>query len=274
MNIVIPLCNGGGVFNQTIPYTRQAIGHLRTLMRHVRVTVTIVDDGSVPAYRLPADMTDPDWSVLRLPENRGRAFARQTGLQAGRASRYTVFVDADIVLYPHALCDFIRTLEQASSLQAPCMVYGLFHFTDDSLFTQTSPDFSVCNDVRLDGGHLKCRVDAQAGFAATGYYGPWSLPNMLLGGFFGVSTAYACAQDTGDPRFDAQGYEKASLVTRLLSMKNIAVIPVPGGFSKHIESRHASALRRVKERVFRQAFARWLNPLVEASHTTIPSAND
>lgn len=276
INIVIPFFNGKNIFDKTLHYTICSIKKAKESIPLLHVSVTVVDDGSEQPYRFPPDISDPDWSIIRLDINRGRAFSRNTGLQFRRESDYTLFMDADIILYPDAILEFIRDMGKFSSHGLSCIACGLFHFTDESTLVENQTDFDLCNDFRLNCTYqdswIGCENDRQfigtefnitndtlswSKWPTSGNFGPWTLPNMVLGGLFCINTDHALSVGGFDDRFSAYGFEETTLATNLIIMKNSFVVPVLGGFSKHIEEKNGVIERDEKDRLFRRAYERY-----------------
>jgi glycosyltransferase involved in cell wall biosynthesis len=96
-------------------------GHLRMCLRavfdsrHGDFECLVVDDGSTDAT--PEVAEEFPAKVLRLPENRGPAFARNHG--AGVASGEIIFfIDADIVIYPDTLAKIAEAFSSHPEIDA------------------------------------------------------------------------------------------------------------------------------------------------------------
>ncbi|WES68342.1 glycosyltransferase family A protein [Superficieibacter sp. HKU1] len=282
VNIVIPLFNGGDIFDITLEYTNFAIKKAKELIPMLHVSVTVVDDGSEKPYAFPSDKSHPDWNIVRLDKNRGRAFSRNTGLQYRTASKYTIFMDADIILYPNAISDFIREMERFSTQNRSCITCGLFHFIYLNTLNKNKISFDISNDFRLNCNYqenwIGCENDREfigaefniikdtAGWSkwpASGKFGPWTLPNMVLGGLFCVNTHHALSVGGFDDRFSAYGFEETTLATKLIIMKGSFVVPILGGFSKHIEEENGESKRNEKDRLFRRAYDRYFHEFMK-----------
>jgi glycosyltransferase involved in cell wall biosynthesis len=108
--VVIPCYNGE-------PYLEAAVGSVRA-QTYQDYHLVLVDDASQDgtralAYRLAR--TRPNTTVVELPENRGRSFARNRGTEMTRGP-YVAFLDQDDTYHP----DFLRRTAAALS-QAPLL---------------------------------------------------------------------------------------------------------------------------------------------------------
>ncbi|EPH0093481.1 glycosyltransferase [Pluralibacter gergoviae] len=271
VNIVIPLFNDEDIFNATLYHTLSSIKKAKESNPNLDISVTVIDDGSMKPYKFPYYI-DHNWNIIRLANNRGRAFARNTGLQFRKKSKYTLFMDSDIILYPDAISEFIQYMEDFSSQKLSCIVCGLFHFISENSFTDKKFDFSMCNDFRLKCTYqeswIGCESDRQfigtkfniikdtvswSQWPNSGSFGPWILPNMVLGGLFCVNTNDALSVGGLDHRFSKYGFEETTLVTNLIIMKKSFIIPALNGFSKHVEKNNEQVIRNKKNKLFRRA---------------------
>lgn len=289
VNIVIPVFNGNDLLVKTLPYTITAIQRAQEAIPGLCVSLTIVDDGSDQPFMFPYDTIEPGWNVVRHIHNHGRARTRNTGLRFGDKSKYTIFLDADIILYPDAVRDLIHTQELFFLQHKNAVVCGLFHFTDMSIFenNNTKFNFTICNDFRLhciyQDSWIGCENDRQyigaefniirdtqrwSEWPSTGHFGPWILPNMVLGGLFCVNTEHALSVGGFDERFSTYGFEETTLVTNLIIMRQTFIIPVLSAFSKHIESNNNISTRHDKDKLFRRAYAHYFYVFMKESVAT------
>lgn len=276
INIVIPLYNGNEMFDRVLPYISYAVNYAKQICPALTIFVTVVDDGSDIPYFFPSGFIGPEWNIIRHMHNEGRARARNTGLKFHRECKYTIFMDADIIPYPEAIIDCIAKQERYSSNRHSCVICGLFHFTNTSVLNSDCTDFSFCNDFRMhcvyQDSWIGCESDMKyigrefniikdtaewSKWPSTGFLGPWSLPNMVLGGLFCVNTSHALSVGGLDERFSVYGFEETTLVTNLIIKKGAYIIPILNGFSKHIENDDESNDRANKNILFREAYAHY-----------------
>jgi glycosyltransferase involved in cell wall biosynthesis len=107
-------------------YDRQALGE--RALRSARsqdvddMEVVVVDDGSVPAFELPADLaSDPRVRAVCHGENRGAGRARDTGVAAARGD-WIAFLDSDDYWLPGTLAPRLEVAERAFSATGDPMV--------------------------------------------------------------------------------------------------------------------------------------------------------
>jgi len=114
VSVVIPL------------YDRQALGEraLRSAREQdvAGMEIIVVDDGSNPPFRLPADLAfDPQVRVVRHDTNRGAGRARDTGVAAARGD-WIAFLDSDDYWLPGTLGPRLELAERAFAAKADPMV--------------------------------------------------------------------------------------------------------------------------------------------------------
>jgi hypothetical protein len=90
-----------------------------------------------------------------------------------------------------------------------------------------------------------------------GWYGPWVLPNMVLGGFFTAEREKMLAVGGCDPLFDSYAFEETSLITKLIAAYHDYVIPLTERYALHVEDEAIGESREMKYALFRQAHQRY-----------------
>lgn len=105
ISVVMPVHENLGQLRLTLPAILdqrlpEGLGH----------EVVVVDDGSGPAVRdWLAGVADPRCRVVTLPENRGRAAARNAGVRAA-AGEWVALLDSDMLVRPDFLAAHAETL--------------------------------------------------------------------------------------------------------------------------------------------------------------------
>jgi len=107
-------------------YERQALGerslHSARSQDVDGMEIVIVDDGSDPPFRVPADLAgDPRIRVVRHEANRGAGRARDTGVAAARGA-WIAFLDSDDYWLPGTLAPRLELAERAFAAAGDPMV--------------------------------------------------------------------------------------------------------------------------------------------------------
>lgn len=102
LSVIIPTHNQAAAL---APCLRSLVGQTLPADRY---EILVVDDGSTDRTPEVLAAAPPPVRAIRLPQNRGRSAARNTGVRAARADRL-VFVDSDVVVRPDFLAWHLRT---------------------------------------------------------------------------------------------------------------------------------------------------------------------
>ncbi|WP_155981026.1 glycosyltransferase family 2 protein [Nocardia sp. CNY236] len=219
--------------------------------------IVVVDDGST-AHPFPADGAPEMARVIRLPDNKGRAAARNVGLQASSDFDVALFVDSDVLVHPDLVTGTCRLwrppTSTADSARAPIVASLMSTYragTEQFAPARAIAAASVAADWRFscrfqpswiavpgDWMYVGHRFDL---ITATNYFrswhgavGPWLLPNMVLGGCFAVPVAAALDAGGFDETFARYGFTETSLVARLIA-SGVPVIPQVTAAAVHVE---------------------------------------
>lgn len=248
--------------------------------------VVVIDDGSTNrADRIINEDDYPNFAIRTLESNRGRTEARNIGLRQARFAT-VLFVDADIVVRDDVILKHLRVQAFGGS-QKPCITVGFFATVspDDSLLSEPLTNDGIrsrLNDFRLScvyqSSWIGCEEDRQfigrrfeivretnsfRNWPIGNFFGPWILPNMVLGGFFMVHRESALAVNGFDPSFVGYGFTETSLPTKLIARYGNYVVPVVEGVCLHIDDESEGLSRRQKDELFRQKHAQYFNRYLE-----------
>ena len=86
----------------------------------------------------------------------------------------------------------------------------------------------------------------------TGMWGPWALPNMVLGGCFAVPATAAMQLGGFDESFSSYGFTETTLVARLIAL-GIPVVPQVKSAAVHVETNPAHYTQQERNTFFRLA---------------------
>ncbi|OCJ65470.1 hypothetical protein A6U97_27840 [Agrobacterium tumefaciens] len=253
LNVVIPYYNSARTIDEVACKALAALEFANSKAPELEAVLSIVDDGSDEPLPLWIRM-DPRIRVVQHERNLGRAAARNTGLKS-LASTFTMFVDADVLLYPEAVYEHYRVHAQQRLSGHTALTANLFNFVNINHYQpDNSSLFDACNDFRYSCTYLPhwigCEADSVfigrqfwtleetshwAKWPTEGFFGPWTLPNMVLGGCFTVPTAPSLALQGQDLRFREYGFTETTLVTKLITHARCFIIPISPRFCIHLD---------------------------------------
>lgn len=272
VNVVVPHHNSA-MIDSVILHLQNAQDYAVCSSNDIEVTITIVDDASSEVLNV-SRYQPSGIHYVRHERNLGRAAARNTGL-AEVGSHYTMFVDADVIVYPEIILKHFIMHEELRSCGAVGISANLFNFVDADRDLEFDTSFDDCNDWREKTTYLADWVGCESDHAfvgqefqtlqmtdnwskwpQSGYLGPWMLPNMVLGGCFMVPTVVALSVGGQDLRFRNYGFTETSLITKLIIYANAYVIPISSHMCVHVETKGAAERHR-KDQLFRRAHERF-----------------
>lgn len=251
-------------------------------------TICVVADGcSVPDLSEIVSTQHVRVVVKRHTINRGRAAARNTGLFS-YTSGLTGFVDADVWVDPAALYHHAAVHRKMSAVGTAAVTFGLFETfklkgleaanlsRSDLVDVSGERDFRVICDFK--SAYACCLADhAFVGhrfeilreteelnaWPRNGWFGPWMLPEMCLGGFFVVPTADARALGGFDEDFDGYGYEETTLVARLMAHTGALLVPRIDCRNIHVDILDGPQSREDKDEMLRQSYEKYHRVFLE-----------
>ncbi|WP_157777932.1 glycosyltransferase family 2 protein [Nocardia terpenica] len=228
--------------------------------------ILVVDDGS-RRRPFPGDCGLDGVEVIRLPENRGRAVARNIGLRASAGFDVTVFVDSDVLVQPDQVMrtcalwgapgagagstPVVAHLFSTSGVGPagfdPAQALAVATVAADWRWScRFQPSWTaVPGDWMYVGRRFDLVRDTGFWRRWRGMVGPWSLPTMVAGGCMAVPTALALEAGGFDEQFAAYGFEEATLVARLIAA-GVLVVPQVHSAAVHVEhnpAHHSQAER-------------------------------
>ncbi len=265
-----------------VDHLLQAVAVLSSAAPAAAVQIVIVDDGSVAApaaTALQRHLTAGQVEIVTSPRNGGRASARNKGLQAAEHP-VVLFVDADVLVHPQTLVDHLR-IHGALAARRP-ITTSLFRFCDDGgwpgLAANPRRFDGEPNDFRLDcryrpnyiggerdrafvGHRFRPLADTHnlRAWPRTGFLGPWTIANMVLGGLFACDRNLARSCEGFDAINGAYGFVETTLVTKLIATASCPVVPLAARFSLHIDDRTVAIPRDQRDELYRAAHSRFFD---------------
>ena len=229
---MIPYFETGHLILQTLRHLYNAVAYVQEQNIHWKYEIIIVDDGSIkfPVKKLISKSQFPNLKILLIKKNRGRSVSRNLGL---KCSQYELclFIDSDILIDHYLLTNHLK-IQSYIKLKHKKHAVTVTFFEDISqederiYLSILKPNDLILNDFRLKCIYRATWYGCEEDKKFTGRkfeiardtnyfrdwqerYGPWILPNMVLGGFFIVGTESAKKVYGFDESFErAMGLQK------------------------------------------------------------------
>lgn len=229
--------------------------------------IVVVDDGST-TRPFPTGIAPEIVRVIRLPDNRGRAAARNTGLRASGGFDLALFVDSDVLVHPDLVTETCRLWQPPTAGPVRAPIVASLMSTYRAGAEKFAPARAIAAASIAADWRFSCRFQpswiADPGdwmyvghrfdlVPATNYFrswhaavGPWLLPNMVLGGCFAVPVGSALAVGGFEEAFASYGFTETSLVARLIA-SGVPVIPQVTVAAVHVEHNPAHHNQRDRD---------------------------
>lgn len=277
-SILVPYYNAQKTINRVIEHILQAVSVIIHVHPGWHFEIILIDDGS-DKYPAGTCLDEQIKEKIRFEtiKHQGRCFTRNYALSLAK-NQVILFVDSDVLIHPSLLLHHLSLHAICEQQGKGCISFALFDFhslsallNSSSFFKQPSPndwrirclyqeEWCGCEqDKRFAGKHFQPLTDTNRlqNWPQNGFYGPWVLPNMVLGGFFTMNREKALAVGGCAPLFDVYAFEETSLVTRLIAFYHDYVIPLTEHFAIHIEDTTIGERREDKYKLFRNAHFRY-----------------
>jgi glycosyltransferase involved in cell wall biosynthesis len=277
-SLLIPYYNARKTINRVIAHLLCAISVVTDVYPGWSCEIILVDDGS-EQYPLATYLDAHYQKCVRCEAipHQGRCLTRNHALSLAK-NQVILFIDADVLIHPCLLLHHLALHATCARQEKGCISFSLFDFRTlapsleiPARFEQQSPnDWRVSclyqeewhgceRDKRFAGWHFRPLADTDMlrQWPADGFYGPWMLPNMVLGGFFAVDREKALGVGGCAPLFNAYAFEETSLVTKLIATFHDYVIPLTDSYALHLEDPTIGERSEMKRRLFRDAHLRY-----------------
>lgn len=288
LSVVILYYNTGELFEESMHHLNNAARETDT-----PVEVVIVDDGSEsePPSRRGLNILENCAVVIKTHEvNKGRTAARNTGLEHATGDT-VVYMDSDIVPDNQQLQHHAQLHTQASQLGRNAVVTTLFEWREDN--GTPIPEVVTPADVQVNDWRVACHYEptwigceADKAFVGNNYrildethnfrswkklstegqYGPWVLPNMVIGGMFSANRRDLQEVNGFDDRFTSYGFDETTGVTKLLVNKNNIVVPSLKGGAINLPNPGVELNRAQKDASFREMHQKYFGMFLQEEH--------
>lgn len=279
-------------YYETGPLALECVARLSRALRlyesaHVQAPltqITVVDDGSTERPFPENVNLQRQYRLIKLPDNRGRSAARNIGLRASSDFDITLFVDSDVLVQDDQIVRTCELWDSGASDPWPqeAVVANLFStlrvHPEDVNLDKVLQAASITSDWRWScryqpswvgdtgdwmyvGQKFQLVSDTDFFRQWTGMVGPWALPNMVLGGCFGVPTNTAIQIGGFDESFATYGFTETTLVTKLIA-HGIPVIPQVKAAAVHVENNPNHHSQKERNALFRIAHRKFFTEFI------------
>lgn len=273
LSIIIPYYESGRVLSSVLEYLYQAINLIKMECHDWIFEVIIIDDGS--EKNKASEYIAGEFECLKVfvvQQNEGRTKARNYGLHLAR-NELCLFMDSDVIVSEELIRNHLRVHAFSKANGKPIITVGFFKFSDKNYLSWIKKPLYF-NDICLDDFRLSCtygstwigcaddrkfvgkkfsivnETDYFRKWPKSGYFGPWFLTNMVLGGFFIVSTDASRKANGFDNAFEGYGFTETSLPTKLIAGFGHYLVPVIKGGCIHIDNDEVNVSRSEKDSIF------------------------
>jgi glycosyltransferase involved in cell wall biosynthesis len=274
LSIVIPYYETGEVFSSALHYLYRAIGVVKQIAPYWQCEIIVVDDGSLE--KKAVDYSGKELNDLRIVSNntnQGRTKTRNHGLKLAQ-HELCLFMDSDVLVAEEFLLHHLRVHAFARKVHKTIITVGFFQFVDEEYFRDSKNKEIRCRNVQLNDFRLDCvygptwigcedderfigkrfkiveETESFRKWSKDGFFGPWFLTNMVLGGFFMVDTESSKEVNGFDDAFGGYGFTETSLPTKLIAGCGHFLVPVMQGGCLHIDDEKLNVSRKNKDKIF------------------------
>ncbi len=266
LSIVIPYYKSEETIPLVIKSVEESCQAIKNEYPDWKYMVSIIIDGCDFNQSVPFE----NWQIISLRNNMGRSYVRNIGISAS-IYEVTLCIDADVIISKNILLEHLYYQQAAINERHAIITCSFFNYLDISEYSDASRelcddtgDYRIgciyqahwkgCeNDVQFAGNeyHLLEDTNKFKNWPKTGNIGPWTLPNMVLGGCFAFPTFAAQNVNGQDIDFTNYGFEETSLAAKLIAYFDAYVIPITCECCLHLEhmSLHQDD-RKIKDDMF------------------------
>lgn len=288
MSIVIPYYESKNTIDLVLSSLIEAVSFVKRHRSDWEAELIVVDDGSIkhPANKEILSEFIGLLSVKTLPANRGRFYSRNKGLKIAKGD-LVMFIDSDVVVPKELIFSHLKIHGKARLEGRNCISFSLFNFVeylDFSRATNKNQFFDSCNDFRnrcvYQASWIGCEEDKRfigkefkiledtdylRAWPNGGFFGPWTITNMVLGGLFIVGRDEAIKVNGCSAMFGLYGFEETSLVTKIIAKFGSYVIPETNSYAIHITDPGSSISRHERDFLFQKTHDIYFNKYLNLS---------
>jgi len=276
LSIVIPYYETGEVFLQTLHYLYRSIDAVKKENIYWQYEIIVIDDGS--SNKKASDCVENELrrelNIISIHTNQGRTKTRNHGLSLVKYEK-CLFMDSDVFVAEEFLLYHLRAHAFAKNIYKMIITVGFFQFVDIKDLSNDKNRIH-CQDIVLNDFRLSCtygdtwigcdgdkqfigrkfriveETDSFRKWPINGFFGPWFLTNMVLGGFFIVDTELSKKVNGFDESFEGYGFTETSLPTKLIAGYENFLVPVIQGGCLHIDDERINVSRKEKDMIFQK----------------------
>jgi glycosyltransferase involved in cell wall biosynthesis len=281
ISIIIPYFNSKNTINILLKALFVALKNAKKYSESFDYQIIVIDDGSNKntAEQSINKNFRKNIDLVILNKNYGRSHAREIGLQQAE-KKVILFLDSDIIISPNLILDHLKI--HGHCQKKPLILANTFYFCTFENFNILLKNLNTkkikSNDFRIncvyDKTWIGCKEDKKyiskkfhiiedtqefKKWPTNKKYGPWLLPNMVLGGAFSVKTKYAKSVNGMELKFKQYGFTETPFVTKIIALHDACVVPMTKSIAIHIDDNKISINKKKKDQLFKKAHSKYFN---------------
>lgn len=278
LSVVIPYYEAENTINCALDYLIRIVAATQKLLYSWNWEIIVVDDGSekYPAEKTIIKKLQTKIIIKQLPQNSGRSAARNEGLKLAK-NEVIAFMDADIICPEKTIENHLKIHQRLKEINKNGITFSFFNnlkVKEWQTCTRKADLFTKSNDFRLECTYQKswigCDTDKQhiginfqimrqtnnlRNWPQNTFFGPWLLPNMVLGGFFMVDRHRALSVGGFSRIFSKYGFTETSLITKIIAKYGDFVLPSLAPILVHLHDGGVALSQEEKDLLFQRAHA-------------------
>jgi len=281
LSIVIPYFESAESINLLLRHLLNAIRFVKNKFnKEWQSEILIIDDGSLkyPASRSINPAYQDYMRITRNKRNKGRSHCRNIGLCKSRFN-LVMFLDSDILIDQEQILNHLKIQAQFSDSRRKCISFSLFQFAKISR-SVAKKTVLYPRDIKINDFRKYCVYPASwygrkedRRFAGrkfeiikntnqlkawpNGFYGPWILPNMVLGGLFVIDRNHGLRVGGFSESFRKHGFTETTLIVKLVGKYHDFVVPQVRGGGIHLGGKNVDISEPARKELFRKAYKKF-----------------